>query len=240
MAGAQCCENAPTLNPSYGAGIVEDFGGLKTYISGPRDSKFAILLVADVFGFDAPNLRKLADKVGAAGFLVVVPDFLYGEPLVQNNPNKTVQAWLADHPTDKAAEDAKPVLEALRNKGVSKIGAAGFCWGAKIVVELAKHAHYIDAAVLFHPSFVTLDDIKEIKVPISILGAETDHSTPPELIKQFDEALKAKSEVDSFVKIYPGVAHGWAVRYKNDDEEAVKRAEEAHKVALDWFGKYIS
>ncbi|GJZ90650.1 plant UBX domain-containing protein 7-like protein [Tanacetum coccineum] len=29
-------------------------------------------------------------------------------------------------------------------------------------------------------------------------------------------------EVDNFVKIYPGVTHGWTVRYKHDDEHVVK------------------
>ncbi|NDW60439.1 hypothetical protein G0P98_28840, partial [Yangia sp. PrR004] len=62
----------------------------------------------------------------------------------------------------KAFEEAKPVIAALKEKGVSAVGAAGYCWGAKVVVELAK-AHEIQAAVLLHPSFVTVDDIKEVK-----------------------------------------------------------------------------
>lgn len=32
---------------------------------------------------------------------------------------------------DKGFEDAKLVIASLRNKGVSTIGAAGFCWGGK-------------------------------------------------------------------------------------------------------------
>ncbi|GKV41031.1 hypothetical protein SLEP1_g48612 [Rubroshorea leprosula] len=35
-------------------------------------------------------------------------------------------------------------------------------------------SEYIQAAVLLHPSFVTVDDIKEIKAPIAVLGAEMD------------------------------------------------------------------
>ncbi|CAA3020365.1 endo-1,3 1,4-beta-D-glucanase-like isoform X2 [Olea europaea subsp. europaea] len=78
-----------------------------------------------------------------------------------------------------------------------------------------------------------------VKVPISILGAETDHRSPPELLKEFDAALNAKPEIDAFVKVFPGVSHGWSVRYKDDDEAAVKSAEEAHKDMLDWFVKYL-
>lgn len=41
------------------------------------------------------------------------------------------------------------------------------------------------------------------------------------------------------MKIFPGVAHGWSVRYKDEDEVAVKSAEEAHRDMLDWFVKYL-
>jgi dienelactone hydrolase len=45
--------------------------------------------------------RKLADKVAAAGYFVVVPDFLRGDPLVLlagPNPLAGGPAWLAKHP----------------------------------------------------------------------------------------------------------------------------------------------
>ena len=45
--------------------------------------------------------------------------------------------------------------------------------------------------------------------------------------------------VDSFVKIYPGVAHGWTIRYDENDEVVVKNAEEAHDKMLEWLNKYL-
>ena len=50
MSGPQCCENAPSLSSSSGAGHVEEIGGLQSYVTGPADSKIAVLLVSDVFG----------------------------------------------------------------------------------------------------------------------------------------------------------------------------------------------
>ncbi|XVF28939.1 hypothetical protein REPUB_Repub15cG0076100 [Reevesia pubescens] len=79
---------------------------------------------------------------------------------------------------------------------------------------------------------------KEVKVPIAILGAEIDHLSPPDQLKQFKEMLSTKSEFDSFVKIFPGVAHGWTVRYNVEDESSVKIAEEAHEDMLNWFVNY--
>lgn len=42
------------------------------------------------------------------------------------------------------------------------------------------------------------------------------------------------------MKIFLGVAHGWTVRYKNDDEAAVKSAEEAHTHMIEWFAEYVN
>ncbi|MCL7025809.1 hypothetical protein MKW94_018410 [Papaver nudicaule] len=238
MAGVQCCENPPTLSSSSGNGCVQQLGGLQTYVSGSLDSKLGILLVSDIYGYEAPNLRKLADKVAAAGFYVVVPDFLHGDPFVRENAERPLPVWIQSHGTDKGTEEARPVIEALKSQGISAVGAAGLCWGAKVVGELGK-SDDLKAIVMAHPSFVTVDDIKEIKVPISILGAEIDNMSPPELLKQFEEVLSTKTEVDSFVKIFPVVSHGWTVRYNNEDEVAVKAAEEAHKDLLEWFTKYV-
>ncbi|KAD2394103.1 hypothetical protein E3N88_41080 [Mikania micrantha] len=109
---------------------------------------------------------------------------------------------------------------------------------AKVVVELANDAN-IQVAALLHPTFVTLDDIKGVKVPVAILGAEFGKISPPELVKQFEAALQAKPEVDHFVKIFPGVSHGWTVRYRDENVTAVKSAQEAHEDYVDWFGKCL-
>ncbi|KAI3908060.1 hypothetical protein MKW98_003705 [Papaver atlanticum] len=236
MAGIQCCENPPDLSLSSGSGCVEEIGGLQSYVSGSLDSKLGILLVSDVFGYEAPNLRNLADKVAAAGYYVVVPDFFHGDPYT---PDKDLLVWLQSHGTDMGTEEAKTVIEALKVKGISAVGAAGMCWGGKVVGELAK-SDDLKAIVMMHPALVTVDDIKEIKVPISILGAEVDQLSPPELVKQFEQVLLTKSDqVPSFVKIFEGVEHGWTVRYDIANKEAVKHAEEAHANMLEWFSKYV-
>ncbi|XP_031247771.1 endo-1,3;1,4-beta-D-glucanase-like [Pistacia vera] len=234
MAGPQCCANPPNLNPGVGVGLVQKLGGLNTYVTDSTHSKLAVLLVFDIFGYEALNLRKLADKIAVAGFYVAVPDFFYGDPYVVN-PERPLQAWIKDHGTDKGFDDAKPVIQDLKSKGLSAIGAVRLFFSAKVVVQLAK-CEFIQAAVMSHPSFVTPDDINWVEVPIAILGAEIDQFSPPSLVKQFEEILTAKSEVDGFVKIFPKVSHGWTVRY---DVEAVKCADEAHQNMLDWSAKHV-
>ncbi|KAI4304103.1 hypothetical protein MLD38_039659 [Melastoma candidum] len=239
MSCAQCFENPPVLSSPAGAGHVEELGGLKTYITGPPDSNLAVLLLADAFGFEAPKLRKFADRVASAGFLVVVPDFFYGDAVDPENLHKfNRDAWLKSHSPDKGSEDAVRVITALKSKGVSAVGAAGFCWGGMTLAKLAG-LDELRAAVILHPGPISKDDVKAIKIPTAILGAEHDSIFPAAELKKFEELLAAKSEVKCYIKIFPGVAHGWSIRYKDEDEFAIQSAKEAQQDTLDWLVKYV-
>ena len=44
--------------------------------------------------------------------------------------------------------------------------------------------------------------VSDVKVPIAILGAEIDHTSPPEQLKEFEKKLSEKSEVGP-KKIHP-------------------------------------
>ncbi|KAK9157817.1 hypothetical protein Scep_004391 [Stephania cephalantha] len=77
---------------------------------------------------------------------------------------------------------------------------------------------------LLHPSLVTLDDIKEVKVLIIVLGADIDKISPPELVRIFKDVASPE---------------GWTIRYDVENTAVVKRTEEAHQDMLDWFNKLI-
>ncbi|RDX63659.1 hypothetical protein CR513_57882, partial [Mucuna pruriens] len=219
MLGRECYSNSPILNSSSGAGHVTNIGGLNSYVTGSHLSVLVILLISDIFD-------KLAVK---GGYRVVCPDLFNGDPFDPENENRPMPVWLEDHPPEKGFEIVKPVIEALKKEGASAIGAAGFCWGAKPVADLAK-SKCIEVSELLHPAFVEVNDIDEVKIPIAILGGQNDTISPPELIKQFKQVLDAKHEVPSLVKIFPNAPHGWTVRYDPKDPIAVKAAEKAHQI----------
>lgn len=55
-----------------------------------------------------------------------------------------------------------------------------------------------------------------VKVPISVLGAEYDQVTPPELVKQFQHVLATKPEVLSLLSLFTylycfSVSSSWSV-----------------------------
>ncbi|XP_047152732.1 hydrolase pyvD-like [Vigna umbellata] len=150
------------------------------------------------------------------------PDFFMENPTIVDNASRPFTPWLNDH-------DPKRCFCAWE---------LWFLWGARTVTNLGK-AKLVQASVLLHPSYITVDDIRGVEIPIAILGAEHDSLSPPKLLNQFKQVLNAKPEIDSYVKIFANVSHGWTVRYDPNDPKAVKAAGKAHKIMINWFDKHL-
>lgn len=140
-----------------------------------------------------------------------------------------------------------------------KIGTAGFCWGGKHAVTLAKDdpAHrvvrhssqtsssasesLIDAAFVAHPTFIKVpDDISAIKIPISWAVGEVDLQMKAADIKKVKEILKSKKDAEHEVQILPGAKHGFANRTDPADEVAMAAAATAEEQAVLWFSRWFS
>ncbi|KAI9093235.1 hypothetical protein K1719_027249 [Acacia pycnantha] len=79
--------------------------------------------------------------------------------MLLHSPKKTKERnWIAQpsntykrQQTDKVIEVAKPVVEALKGKGVSAIGAVGFCWGG---VEIPIVILGVQHDTISHPELI--------------------------------------------------------------------------------------
>ncbi|TVU19301.1 hypothetical protein EJB05_35442, partial [Eragrostis curvula] len=230
-----CLDNPPdmTATGAEAGHVVEDYYGLDAYLTGSHGASRAVILASDYYGFQAPKLRKIADQVAAVGYFVVVPDLLRGDPY---KDGISFSEWLKRHSPDDAAKMVMELIAALRKAGKT-VDVGGYCWGAKVAVDLAKTGK-IQAVVISHPALVTVDDIKEVKCPIEVLGGEYDTISPPKLIHQFESALEQEG-TDHLVKIFPRAAHGFACRYNSSDPFAVKIAVEARLDMISWFDKHL-
>lgn len=62
-------------------GHITKIANIPTYVTGSAKSKNTILYLTDVFGYKFPNNQLLADEFAAAGNLVIMPDYLQGDPV---------------------------------------------------------------------------------------------------------------------------------------------------------------
>lgn len=147
-------------------------------------------------------------------------------------------------------------FKALRAKeGASlPVGTAGFCWGAKHVIELCwgetktdVGRRVVDCGFIAHPSAVKYpDDIEKVALPLSCAAAEIDPQMSAENAKQTGEILKAKtaktkdSGVEHEFVMYEKAHHGFAVRADEKDIEEAERGKKAEAQAVDWFRRWFA
>jgi dienelactone hydrolase len=224
--------HAPGPPATYDScGKETSLAGLDVYETGSSSASAAVILASDVFGWRAPLLRKVADKVAKKGYYVVVPDYFRGDPLVNLSD---ITTWLPKHPVAAEVESSNKIVLSVKAKGISSVGFAGFCWGGKLAALVGKQIGVTKAIVQTHPAFVTASDYEQVLVPIMVLAAPSDG------VQNFTSILNArKKQVPSYVKIFSGVEHGFALRYDLNNATAVAKANKAHRLMIKWFNKYV-
>lgn len=169
-----CCVSGRLLTGEP-KGAIQVINGTETYISNlsanPSTSQ-AILFLTDACGLHAHS-RLLADTISSAGmYTVVMPDLFHGDPHPYNDSTVDLYKWLAGHPAERVDPVVKSTLEHIRgNLGFNRVGAVGYCFGAKYVIRWLGKSGGIDAGFVAHPSFVEKEELRDIKSPLSIAAA---------------------------------------------------------------------
>ncbi|KAK0729606.1 dienelactone hydrolase [Lasiosphaeris hirsuta] len=225
----------------------------------PPHPKTAILFLPDILGLWQNN-KLLADGFAAAGYLVLLPDIYNGDPFKLHKPfavlgptEDALVDWAAhgsDGNNPHTAEQMDPIVAAaiahLRSEhGIERVGAVGYCFGAKFVVRFlgaggtaADGSNRIDVGFLAHPSYVTEDELWASRGPLSIAAAETDLIFTVELRQRTEEILRKKGEVWS-ISLYSQVAHGFAVRGDPENKIDIWAGDEAFGQATRFFGAWL-
>ncbi|KAK3318108.1 Alpha/Beta hydrolase protein [Apodospora peruviana] len=236
-----------------------------------RPPKGIIVIIPDAFGWDFVNNRILADHYAQKGdYLVYLPDFMRGHsaPLsMLDSVRKVLEPgnmlakpyhvcralsgaipMMVRNSIGKSHPIVKDFFVKLRKDQLEKkdgsglpIGAAGFCWGGKHALLLARRPPaatasaasaaadqktaaataapepeplLIDAVFTGHPSYMQIpEDVEHLAIPVSFAIGEKDAQLGP------DKAEKIKSVVEALpgqakgeVRVYKNCAHGFCVR----------------------------
>lgn len=111
----------------------------------------------------------------------------------------------------------------------------GFCYGAKVVVDLITHSELsstIKAAIVAHPSFLVKEEANQIKRPILFLCAQSDSIFTEDLRKEFENVLTS-NDLGKFIE-YPGTTHGFVVRPEQNNS-VIQQRDQAVQDAIQFF-----
>ncbi|CAM0137520.1 unnamed protein product [Umbelopsis sp. WA50703] len=219
---------------------MENLGDLPIYAVGDKSSKKAVMVIYDTR--TSPNTKQFCDVLAKhCGYLVVMPDWLRGKTIPEElwGDHNGIKAWLDKIGTyELLAPSIQRVKEYLVSNGIEKTGIVGFCWGAKIAIELSGKDSYYSAASLIHPSWFTLEDADAAQAPLLLIPAQND----PDLT-EFMERLSKRPIGDKCKHVrFDDVQHGFAASLGNWKEGSLdrKRATEAIQLTLQFFDEHIN
>jgi len=249
MADQQFCEDCFRGFKHEGTpiGTIETISDVEVYVSKPAGEYAkdrAVILASDACGFSLVNNKLLADAFAENGFQVYMPNILGDDtwPLdFTPPPNYDFRPFGSKHPLERSTEPINALIEALKERGVTRFAATGYCFGGKNVIEMAI-AGQIVAGALNHPS--RLNKPKDFErllesgstTKILINGCEFDAQFPLEAQKEADELLEVGKYEGGYKRVYwEGCAHGFAVRGDLSDPRVKAGMEGAFKEVVELF-----
>jgi len=233
------------IHEGTAAGKWEKLGGVDSYVATPTvdyPKDKAILFLPDVFGAQFINAQLMADAFAENGFKTVIPDYLNGDPIDPEamNPGSDfdIMKWFPNHTQAQTRPTLDKVIAALKEKGVTVLGATGYCFGGRYTFDLA-FDNVIKAGVVSHPSLLQVPAdlekyVSSSKAPLLINSCPVDSQFPPEASKKADEIF-SKFAPGYKRNFYEGCEHGFAVRGDMSNPKIKAGKEGAFKEAVEWF-----
>ncbi|KGB78186.2 cytoplasmic protein [Cryptococcus deuterogattii R265] len=229
-----------------------------------------VILISDIFGIDLVNSKLVADEWAGQGYKVLLPDFFEGDSIPDSLlqsivPNVRYQAeasaltkaadtaksaaalgpWLVKHREAVIRPLVEKFVHAVRSDpSTGKIAVVGYCLGARYALLLAQPQSggkpSVDVVVANHPSFLVLDDVKNIKsTPCIILKGDKDDLMSEDELDKVQEVMKQNLGEKLMVKRFPGAVHGFTIRGDMEDGQEKSQKEQANKDSFEFVARYF-
>jgi carboxymethylenebutenolidase len=216
---------------------------MNTYVTGPSDSKSALILVHDIFGLNAGRHHLLCDAFAENKWRVYMPDLFLGESNINvdgtiDRAKAATQTWAKAAPL--LEEKLIPYIQAA---GAEKIAVVGFCFGYYIAAHLNTTGKVV-AAGGAHPSLYNREAkaaeiVERYQAPIICLTAGNDRvEEKPGGEEQ--NIVNSKSFGNKCVfKEFPDMTHGWVCRGDANNEQIAAAVKEAFETLQSFYQKFL-
>jgi len=231
-------------------GQIEIIGGVKCYVGTPTidyPKDKVVLFLPDAFGLGLINNKLLVDDFARNGFKVVAPDYLNDDDVpyeAMNSGNFNISAWFVNHHEGKTRPPLDSVIAALKEQGITRFGATGYCFGGRYTFDLAFEG-IIQCSVVAHPSLLKIpEDLEKYasisKAPLLINSCTVDAQFPLEAQAKADEILGGGKFAPGYKREYfEGCTHGFAVRGDLSNEKVRAGKEGSFKASVKFFLQYL-
>jgi carboxymethylenebutenolidase len=178
----------------------------------PGGSGPGVVVVQEWWGLD-PGIKQSAERLGAAGFVALVPDLYHGELAQHTEMDKAAQL-MTQLPPDRAARDMSSAVDFLTGHEAvtgDGIGVVGFCMGGMLSWVLAcTRPDKIKAVVAFYgfPQGEAEPDWSKLEAPVRGHMAENDDFFGPEGARALESKLQGMGK-DCEITVHPGTGHAF-------------------------------
>ena len=148
----------------------------------------AVVVIQEWWGMN-DQIRGVAERVAAAGYVALVPDLYRGKSTIEAEEAHHLMSAL--NFGDAASQDIRGAVQYLKQRG-GKVGVTGFCMGGALTVLSSTMVPEMDAGVPWYglPPLEFVDASK-IKVPLMAHWATQDGAFPIESVDALEQKLRA-------------------------------------------------
>ncbi|MFB4393014.1 MULTISPECIES: dienelactone hydrolase family protein [unclassified Pseudomonas] len=186
--------------------------GYYAYDDAVQGKRPGVVVVHEWWGLNDYAKRRARD-LAALGYNALAID-MYGDGKNTEHP-QDAQAFMAAALKDPAAAARRfdaglELLKLQPNTNKHQLGAVGYCFGGKVVLDAARRGVKMDGVVSFHGALVTQAPAKPgvVRAKILVEHGAADSMVTPQQVEAFKKEMDAAGADYQFVSI-EGAKHGF-------------------------------
>jgi carboxymethylenebutenolidase len=207
------------------------------YLSEPEETPTAGIIVIQEWWGLTEDIKEIADRYAAEGYLAFAPDLYHGEIAIEPDEARKLAMSME---RDIAAQEIDGAISWLRDEhNVSKAGCVGYCMGGGLTLAAAiRPSSGVDAVhVYYGGGMPSADQIATISVPVLGSYGSEDGGIPVEQVDMLRATLE-DNNIPNDITVYQGAQHS----FFNDTRPAYheQAAMDSWVKSVNWFENYLS
>jgi carboxymethylenebutenolidase len=242
----EALEASPRQSEWVDLDLPGDFASIRTFIVYPEreDPAPVVLVIHDIHGL-GDWTRAAADRLAAAGFIAVAPDFLSGlGPGGGGSEAFADPAATASAIRELSPERVTTGLNAVRSHASSlgtaagPVATVGFGWGGDRSFDYATRQPALAAAVVYYGASPSDPGaLARVESPVLGLYGGDDRRVNATIEAARDELERHRKDFETHV--YDGAGHGFLRQVDGRDGANRKAAEKSWPVMLRFLRKHL-